>query len=95
MVYTEYHPAILLNTTDSCMVDDFPFMHVNWSRNCINVYYHRSYLCYVCQATMSVKISNLLICFCSFDLSCPILEKHILIENLYIVLSYCRSSLEC
>ena len=27
------------------------------------------------QASVSFKISNLLICFCSFDLSCPILEK--------------------
>ena len=28
-----------------------------------------------------------LICFCSFDLSCPILEKDNFIKNLYIVLS--------
>ena len=28
--------------------------------------------------------SNLLICFCSFALSCPILEKDNLIENVYI-----------
>ena len=27
------------------------------------------------QAAVSVKISNLLVCFCSFDLSCPTLEK--------------------
>ena len=26
------------------------------------------------QATVSVMMSNVLICFCSFDLSCPILE---------------------
>ena len=39
------------------------------------------------QAAIAIKISNLLICFCSFDLSCSILEKHILIEHLYIVLS--------
>ena len=31
------------------------------------------------QAAVSNKISNLLICFCSFDLSCPILEKDIII----------------
>ena len=35
---------------------------------------------------VAVKISNLLICFCSFDLSCLILEKSNFIENLYIVL---------
>ena len=35
-----------------------------------------------------VKISNLLICFCSFDLSCPILEQNNFTEYLYIVLSY-------
>ena len=32
-------------------------------------------------------ISNLLVCFCSFDLSCPILEKDIYITNVYIALS--------
>ena len=35
----------------------------------------------------SVNISNLLICFCSFELSCPIFEKDNSIEDLYIVLS--------
>ena len=39
------------------------------------------------QAAISVIISNLLICVCSFDLSCPILEKENFIEILYIVLS--------
>ena len=29
-----------------------------------------------------------LVCFCSFELSCPILEKDIFIEHFYIVLSY-------
>ena len=28
------------------------------------------------QAAVAVKVKNLLICFCSFDLSCPILEKY-------------------
>ena len=37
------------------------------------------------QVAVAIKISNLLTCFCSFDLSCPILEKEIVIENLYIV----------
>ena len=36
---------------------------------------------------LAIKISNLLIRFCSFDLSCPILEKDYFIENWYIVLS--------
>ena len=39
------------------------------------------------QGAIAIKISNLLICFCSFDLSCSILEKDNCIENLYIVLS--------
>ena len=34
-----------------------------------------------------LRQSNLLIFFCSFDLSCPVLEKDNFIENLYIVLS--------
>ena len=36
------------------------------------------------QAVVAVKIRNLLLSFCSFNLSCPILEK----DNLYIVFSY-------
>ena len=39
-------------------------------------------------AVISIKISNLLICFCSYKLSCTILEKYNFIENMYIVL-YC------
>ena len=39
------------------------------------------------QAAVAIKISNLLICFCRFDSSCPILEKDIFIKNEYIVLS--------
>ena len=40
------------------------------------------------QAVIAIKISNLLICFCSFDLSCPIIEKYIFIpKKLFIVLS--------
>ena len=41
-----------------------------------------------CHAAVSIKISNLPICFCSFDLSCPLQEKDNFIENLYIVLFY-------
>ena len=33
------------------------------------------------QTAGSVKISNLLICFCSFEMSCPILEKDNFITN--------------
>ena len=39
-----------------------------------------------CQVAISVKISNLFICFCNFKLFCPILEKDNFNENLYIVL---------
>ena len=40
------------------------------------------------QAAVTVEISNLLICFLNFDLSCPILEKDNYIETNNIVLSY-------
>ena len=43
-----------------------------------------TYLFYL--AAVAIKISNLLICFCSFDLSCPILEKDIFIEKLYNII---------
>ena len=39
------------------------------------------------QAAVTVKISILLICFCGFDLFCPLLDKDIFIENVYIALS--------
>ena len=39
------------------------------------------------QAVIAIKIHNLLICFCSFELSCPIFEKDNFIENFYILLS--------
>ena len=35
---------------------------------------------------LSIKISYFRICFCTFDLSCSILEKDNFIEHLYIVL---------
>ena len=51
---------------------------------CLCVYiYMYVYLFY--QASVVIKISNLLICF--FDLSCTILLKDNFIENVYIVLS--------
>ena len=53
----------------------------------MNVHVHTYTLDFFSQAAVAVKISNLLICFCSFDLSCPILEKEIFIKHLYIVLS--------
>ena len=37
---------------------------------------------------LSIKISYFRICFCTFDLSCSILEKDNCIEHFYIVLSY-------
>ena len=39
------------------------------------------------QAAIPVKISNLLICFSSFDLSSPICEKVNCIKKLHIILS--------
>ena len=45
------------------------------------------FLCYFCQAAVSAKISYLLICFCSFDFSCSILETDNCIVNVYNVLS--------
>ena len=47
---------------------------------------HHFFLHHFSQATISFKISNFLICFCSFDLSCPILEKDNFIKRYYIVL---------
>ena len=44
-------------------------------------YYVIIFLHHFCQPSVSIKISNLLICFCSFDLSCPILEKDNYINN--------------
>ena len=39
------------------------------------------------QAAIAFEIRILLICFCSFELSGPILEKDSFIENVYIALS--------
>ena len=50
-------------------------------------YYVIIFLCCFCQAA----ISNLLICFCSFDLSCPTLEKDNFIKNvLYCIVLFNR-----
>ena len=38
------------------------------------------------QAAVTIEINVLLLCFCSFDLFCPLLDKEISIENLYITL---------
>ena len=38
----------------------------------------------MCVCVITLEIS---ICFCSFDLFCPILEKDNFIKNVYIVLS--------
>ena len=43
---------------------------------------------YVIFVKLLVHSSNLLICFFSFDLSCPTLEKDNFIENVYNFLSY-------
>ena len=39
------------------------------------------------QAAISVKISNLLVCFCRFELFFLVLEKDNVIKNVYIELS--------
>ena len=46
------------------------------------------------QAADSIKISNLLVCFCSFDLSCRILEKDNFIKNVLLI-SLCFSFFIC
>ena len=38
-------------------------------------------------AAVTVDISILLLCFCSFDLFWPVLDKDISIKNVFIVLS--------
>ena len=50
-------------------------------------YYVIIFLRHFYQAIVAIKISNFLICFCSFELFCPILEKDNFIENVYLVLS--------
>ena len=40
----------------------------------------------VSQAAVTIEISILVHCFCSFDLFCPLLDKDISMENLYIAL---------
>ena len=53
---------------------------------CLCVYiYMYVYLFYL--AVVAIKISNLVICFRSFELSCAILQKDNFIENMYIILS--------
>ena len=42
---------------------------------------------YSTSTILSIKISYFRICFCTFDLSCSILEKDNFIENVCIVLS--------
>ena len=44
-------------------------------------------LCHFYYDVVAIKICNVLICFYSFDLSCPILQKYIFSESFYIVLS--------
>ena len=43
---------------------------------------------FVCDAAISIKIDILHICFCSFDLCCPILEKDNFVGSVCSVLSY-------
>ena len=45
------------------------------------------------QAAVTVEISILLICFCSFDLFCPLLEKDSFIEIAFLLNLVCFDSL--
>ena len=49
--------------------------------------YHMNYnnIRHFYQAATAIKINNLRICFCSFDLSYPIVEKDNLIKTFFIV----------
>ena len=44
-------------------------------------------LSFFCQVAFPVKISNILICFCSIELSYPIFEKKKILSKMYIL--YC------
>ena len=39
------------------------------------------------ETSKTASFQTLLLCFCSFELFCPLLDKDISIENVYIVLS--------
>ena len=56
---------------------------------CIFIFLKLSNLNWFCLVKLPFQIrwSNVVICFCSFEFSCPILEKNYFIENVYIVLS--------
>ena len=53
---------------------------------CVYILFVCVYILFVCVYILFVSVYTLL-CFCSFDLSCPILEKYIFIENMCTVLS--------
>ena len=50
-----------------------------------NANYVLKYYFYFYQAAVAVKVSILFICFCGFDLSCPIYEKYSFIENCIVL----------
>ena len=56
-------------------------------RNAVVMKTSQRHLYHFYQAAVAIYISILLICFCSFDLCSPILEKDSFIETFYIVLS--------
>ena len=58
----------------------FRFLFCMYTANIIFLC-HYLFLLHFSQATISIKIHNFLICFSTFDLSCPILEKDNFIEN--------------
>ena len=41
----------------------------------------------IVSSSITIEVNILLLCFCSFDLFCPLLDIDISIKNLYIALS--------
>ena len=56
----------------------------------IKIMYYYETMTELYQAAITIEISILLICFCSFDLFCPLLDKDIFYRKFVycIVLSY-------
>ena len=68
------------------MFNDTAAQNINWLLQLL-LYNFFFIINHFSQAAVSIKIRKLHICFCSFHLSCPILEKDNFIKYLYIVLS--------
>ena len=73
-------PLLLIGKRSPCGGSGFLLSLSEWSFTICLKPYNR-------QAAVSNKISNLITCFCSFHLSCPMPELDN-IKKLYVVLSY-------